>query len=87
MIICVKCKKEMKCIKNGVGFRWNITHVYYGDIYKCPMCNNETAHTNSIPSFNDSMISVNDILMDSNMTLDKAMRKLKSINVHNDEDE
>lgn len=38
MYVCVKCKREMRCDKNGVGVRWRGCHVYAGDIFKCSEC-------------------------------------------------
>lgn len=45
MLICAKCKKEMKCKKNGVRCRWNGSHVYAGDLFECPGCGNQTINT------------------------------------------
>ena len=44
MKICVTCRVEMTCEKNGVFFVWN-EHAYAGDVYKCPNCGNQTAVT------------------------------------------
>ena len=38
MNICVKCKKEMTCQKNGVVAVWHGTHCYRGDTYSCKSC-------------------------------------------------
>ncbi len=38
MLICVTCKKEMICDKNGVGIDFGHGHVYPSDRFKCPVC-------------------------------------------------
>ena len=38
MTICVKCRKEMRCYKTGLGARFGADHVYAGDAYECPDC-------------------------------------------------
>jgi hypothetical protein len=37
-IFCVKCKRDMTCIKMGVGVNYGYGHVYPGDLYECPEC-------------------------------------------------
>lgn len=65
MIICKECKKEMKVIHNGTRCRWNGTHVYNGDLWKCPSCGTEVVNCNSNPCFdNDFKDTSNDIFMD-----------------------
>jgi len=51
MYVCVKCRKEMRCDKTGVGVDFGNGHVYAGDRYKCPACGNEVVATNSNPYF------------------------------------
>jgi len=51
MIICVKCKVEMKADKNGVGADFGNGHVYCGDRYKCPICNTMIIKTNAAPIY------------------------------------
>jgi hypothetical protein len=51
MIICVKCKIEMKPDKNGVGADYGNGHVYPGDRYKCSICGNMVLQTNSAPIY------------------------------------
>ena len=46
MKICVNCKCEMQCHKNGVTALWGKNHGRAGDVYKCPKCNNKTLVTN-----------------------------------------
>ena len=41
MKICVKCKKEMYCKKNGVIVRWRGYYCRSGDKFKCPECKSE----------------------------------------------
>lgn len=49
MFICVKCRKEMRCDKNGVGADFGNGHVYPSDRYKCPSCGQEILYaTNPI---------------------------------------
>ena len=53
MLICAKCKKEMKCKLNGVHCRWNGSHVYAGDLFECSSCGNQTIHTNTNAHFSE----------------------------------
>ena len=46
MHICVKCRKEMHCDKNGVGADFGNGHVYPADRYKCLKCGNTILATN-----------------------------------------
>lgn len=41
MIICVKCRTRMKCVKNGASVLFNFGWKYEGDRWKCPHCSNE----------------------------------------------
>ena len=47
MYICVKCKKEMRCKKNGIIVRYGESHCYASDKYKCPSCGNEILACNT----------------------------------------
>jgi len=49
MLICPKCKKELKCETNGVIVRYRKTgdHCYAGDLFKCPTCGYEVIHTSN----------------------------------------
>jgi acetone carboxylase gamma subunit len=39
MIVCAKCLKEMRCVKNGSDICFNGgTYVYPADQYECPEC-------------------------------------------------
>lgn len=46
MYICVPCRKEMRCDKNGVGADWGNGHVYPADRYKCDFCGYTILSTN-----------------------------------------
>ena len=63
MIVCLKCKREMRCKKNGVGVRYNGTHVYYGDSFECPECKSISIVCNTNPC-EDSKYQPDDIFMD-----------------------
>jgi len=48
MLICVKCKKEMKVKKNGVVVKYNEGHhCYSSDVYECKDCGATIALTNN----------------------------------------
>ena len=51
MIICVGCRIEMGCDKNGVGANFGNGHVYTADRYKCSKCGAMVLKTNSCASF------------------------------------
>lgn len=48
---CIKCRVELRCDKNGVGFDWGRGHVYPGDRFKCPKCGWELLAMNSNATF------------------------------------
>ena len=50
MYVCVECRYEMRCDKNGVGARYGTAHVYAGDRYICPVCGKMILVTNGRPS-------------------------------------
>ena len=50
MKICVTCKVELHCLKNGVGADFGHEHVYAGDLYSCGICGMEVLLCNSWPS-------------------------------------
>lgn len=66
MIICINCKKEMVCIKNGVDVRYgkDHTHAYSGDLYECSKCYYKVVFTNTTPRY-DEFIKPSDILMEN----------------------
>lgn len=51
MIVCVGCREEMRCDKNGVGANFGNGHVYPADRFKCPVCGAMALVTNHAPSF------------------------------------
>lgn len=68
MIICQKCKREMKCIKNGINYRWNGSHCYTGDLFKCGSCGVEVGSTNATPNnipVSPKTVTDNDVFMDN----------------------
>ena len=46
MILCVKCKKEMTCVKTGLVLRWNGSHCYASDSFECKECGAVVANAN-----------------------------------------
>ena len=46
MYICVKCRREMQCLKNGVGADFGFGHVYPGDMFECRFCGIKILATN-----------------------------------------
>ncbi len=47
MIICVGCRVEMRCDKNGVGAHFGgHGHVYPSDRFRCPVCGVMILNTN-----------------------------------------
>jgi DNA-directed RNA polymerase subunit RPC12/RpoP len=63
MIICVDCKKEMKCMKNGVKVRYGADHCYSGDLYECQSCGKEVINTNDNPYSSKTPLNDFDIQM------------------------
>jgi len=59
MYICVGCRKEMLCDKNGVGANFGHGHVYASDRYKCPICGMMILATN-IKAYYDPNLSFQD---------------------------
>lgn len=51
MYICVKCRREMHCHKNGVGADFGHGHVYAGDEFRCPICGYIVLATNHAPGY------------------------------------
>ena len=51
MIICVKCKKTMGCIKTGVSADFGFGHCYAGDKYECPKCGTVVLDTLRSPHY------------------------------------
>lgn len=51
MIICANCKRELRCLKNGVGADYGCGHVYPGDLYICDSCGTKVLSTVGKPIF------------------------------------
>jgi len=49
MKICFRCKKEMRCKKNGMVAVWKKNHAYAGDLFECPNCKSNILVTNVSP--------------------------------------
>lgn len=49
MRICIKCKKELRCIKTGIKVVYGIDHVYAGDAFECPDCGAQVAVCRDTP--------------------------------------
>ena len=47
MFICVACKQEMRCVKNGVGAVLPGQCVHPSDRYQCPHCGIQILHANN----------------------------------------
>lgn len=62
MIICVECKKEMKCETNGIQVKYSHGHTYMGDKYNCPECGRQIVNCNTNPTHSDES-KPDDILM------------------------
>jgi len=46
MVVCVKCKREMQCVKTGARVHFGWGHVYAGDAFACPTCGVHVVRTN-----------------------------------------
>lgn len=53
MNVCARCKREMRCKKNGIIVRYGIGHCYAGDKFECPECGAEVVICNQAPFFSD----------------------------------
>ena len=51
MYICVGCRREMVCDKNGVGADFGQGHVYCSDRFRCQFCGAMILATNKTASF------------------------------------
>jgi len=49
MYICVDCRRQMRCDKNGVGADFGNGHVYPSDRWECPDCMKQILVTNPSP--------------------------------------
>lgn len=67
MLICLKCSREMKCVKTGFTVRWGEAHCYRGDKFRCGNCGAEVVNCSSVPFHNkrewpeDEFIQMKDI--------------------------
>jgi len=83
MYICANCKVEMQCEKTGVSARWNITHTYPGDLFRCPSCGHEMLACTT-GNCHDEHIQKYDLFMDettytqANATLKYVYHKQKT---------
>lgn len=41
-IICPECRRDMRCVKNGIIVRYSGVRCYAGDRYRCQECGGET---------------------------------------------
>lgn len=65
MYICVPCRKEMVCDKNGVGADFGNGHVYAGDRFRCSICGHTILATNR-SSIQDPDYKTQDEYLDMN---------------------
>ena len=67
MNICVKCRKEMFCLKTGSTAHFGHGHCYAGDIFKCKDCGSEVlvcvtfSHQADVELLKDNNCSVVDM--------------------------
>lgn len=64
MIICTKCKKELRCVKTGFTARWGAGHCYRGDKYACPQCGAEVGYLTPTPWHSEAPLRPEDVQMD-----------------------
>lgn len=67
MLICVECRRELRCDKNGVGADYGNGHVYPCDRFKCPTCNFEVLNSGNCGPYQDPDHKAQDEYLD--MTL------------------
>lgn len=58
MIICVKCRKEMSCHKNGVVAHFGHGHVYPGDLFRCSECGGEVLKATTSCHYEPSLLKL-----------------------------
>ncbi len=76
MKICVDCRIELRCLKNGVGADFGHGHVYPGDLYVCPACKSQVLLCNS-NSVSDNEYSTQELYV----KVDEERQKLFDIPV------
>lgn len=74
MIICVECRKEMRCDKNSVGADFGDGHVYPADRFKCPICEKMVLVSNRAPSFDPDYT-----FQDEYLDMNKTAKEVKNI--------
>lgn len=62
MLVCVTCRREMRCERNGVGVDFGGGHVYPGDRFRCPGCGAQVIRTNAGPSHDPGYIGQSEYL-------------------------
>lgn len=72
MIICVTCKKEMRCICTGRTAVWNGSHCYAGDEYTCDSCKAVALKCNSNCYHRDDALQ---ILGDKALNMDSSKKE------------
>lgn len=50
-MVCVQCRKQMRCKQNGSGVLFGRAQVYPGDKFQCGKCGTEVILTNQISIF------------------------------------
>ena len=53
MKICVKCRREMRCTKNGIGADFGNGHIYPTDKFECPECGIEVLDSGNQNAYQD----------------------------------
>jgi len=53
MYVCVACRKELRCLKNGVGLDYGHGHVYPSDTFVCPGCGIQIASSGNVNAIHD----------------------------------
>ena len=57
MNVCVKCRVEMRCSKNGMQCVFGTDHVYAGDKFTCPICGAEFVRCNKAPHYDPNVLT------------------------------
>jgi len=47
MFICAECRREMKCVFNGMAADYGNGVVYNSDVWQCPECNRQMLNANN----------------------------------------
>ena len=62
MLICVKCRRELRCQKNGVAANYGNGHTYPGDLFECPECGTQVLLTNAAPYYDPELSAADEYL-------------------------